>query len=172
VKLPIFFFHVWLPKAHVEAPVGGSIILAGVLLKLGGYGIYRFSFLLKYWIILYREILLGFRIVGGLVIRLLCLRQIDLKMLIAYSSVSHISLVIGGLISIYIWGINGILAMMIAHGFCSSGLFCLRNIIYERFFSRRLIYLGGMGYLRIGLIFLMFFFMYYKYGGSFVYRIF
>lgn len=101
--------------------------------------------------------LMGFRIFGGLIVRFFCLRQVDLKMLIAYSSVSHISMVIGGLVSNYLWGITGILAIIVAHGFCSSGLFCLSNILYERVFSRRMIYLGGIGYIGGGMIIFLFF---------------
>jgi len=112
--------------------------------------------------------LMGFRIFGGLIVRFFCLRQVDLKMLIAYSSVSHISMVIGGLVSNYLWGITGILAIIVAHGFCSSGLFCLSNILYERVFSRRMIYLGGIGYIGGGMIIFLFFFVYYQYGGAFV----
>lgn len=135
VKFPIVYFHYWLPKAHVEAPVGGSIILAGVLLKLGGYGILRL-FPLVYIKTNYSRLLMRLTIVGCRFIRILCLRQIDLKCLIAYSSVVHIGLTLGGILRIRIWGINGRYLLIIAHGLSSSGLFSISNIFYERIGSR------------------------------------
>merc|ERR1711988_2083329 len=97
VKFPIFLFHQWLPKAHVEAPVGGSIILAGILLKLGGYGIIRILFLLKTVSVFYFIVL--FSLFGGRLLRVVCLINRDIKVLIAYSSVVHISLIISNLFS-------------------------------------------------------------------------
>lgn len=144
VKIPMFLVHLWLPKAHVEAPVSGSIILAGVLLKLGGYGLIRvFSVIVNislklniFWIIL--------RLVGGFLVSLVCLRQIDLKALVAYSSVAHIRFVIGGLIVLISWGWGFSYSLIIAHGLCSSGLFYLVNLTYERLGRRSLLINKGI----------------------------
>lgn len=97
VKLPAFYVHLWLPKAHVEAPVSGSMILAGVLLKLGCYGIIRLMMFFEGIVIILRRMLLSLGLLGGLAVRAICLRQVDLKALIAYSSVSHMGLALGGL---------------------------------------------------------------------------
>lgn len=144
VKLPIYVFHLWLPKAHVEAPVAGSIILAGVLLKLGGYGLIRLLPMFQKMRIFYSWLWVSLSLWGGVVVSLLCLRQVDMKALIAYSSVVHISLVLCGLIIFRFWGFIGSVVVMVGHGLCSSGLFCLANIVYERLGRRSLLIRKGL----------------------------
>ena len=144
VKLPAFYVHLWLPKAHVEAPVAGSMILAGVLLKLGCYGIMRLIGFFQGQVPFLIRILVSLGLLGGLAVRLICLRQVDLKSLIAYSSVRHIGLVLGGLGRWGLWGYRSCLYTCIAHGLCSSGLFFLSGVIYERTGSRRILINKGM----------------------------
>nr|YP_010311874.1 NADH dehydrogenase subunit 4 [Grypocephalus pallipectus]UNA71182.1 NADH dehydrogenase subunit 4 [Grypocephalus pallipectus]UPL65774.1 NADH dehydrogenase subunit 4 [Grypocephalus pallipectus] len=137
VKMPMVFVHFWLPKAHVEAPVSGSMILAGILLKLGGYGLYRVILFLKFIEFNYFWIIVS--LFGGFMVGLLCLSQVDIKSMIAYSSVAHMGLVISGIMTFNIFGLEGSLILMVGHGLCSSGLFALANIIYERSHSRSLL---------------------------------
>lgn len=130
-------FHIWLPKAHVEAPVGGSIILARVLLKLGLYGFYRILFFFSFLPNFYLTFYFVFSLCGGLFSSFICLTQCDLKVLIAYSSVSHIGVSISSLITLSRYGEMGIYSMALSHGFCSSGLFYLSYINYRRVGRRR-----------------------------------
>nr|QIV24570.1 NADH dehydrogenase subunit 4 [Phaolus metallicus] len=144
IKIPMFFVHLWLPKAHVEAPVAGSMILAGVMLKLGGYGLLR---VMKIYLELGLKLnifVLVISLVGGFFVSLICVRQSDIKSLIAYSSVAHMGLALAGIMTLNFWGLSGSVVMMIAHGLCSSGLFCLANISYERVGSRSLYLSKGL----------------------------
>nr|WNV61877.1 NADH dehydrogenase subunit 4 [Nidirana daunchina] len=143
VKLPMYCLHLWLPKAHVEAPIAGSMVLAGTLLKLGGYGILRTSPLLQEETLNQTLFIVLVAILGVLATALLCLRQTDLKSLIAMSSVSHMNLVVAAALICTPWSYSGAMAMMIAHGLTSSALFCLANTSYERTNNRTMILLRG-----------------------------
>nr|QJQ27733.1 NADH dehydrogenase subunit 4 [Catocala electa] len=144
VKMPMYFVHLWLPKAHVEAPVSGSMILAGIMLKLGGYGLLRLMIILQQINLKLNYFSIVISLVGGFYISLKCFCQVDIKSLIAYSSVAHMSMVISGVMIMNYWGFLGSYIMMIGHGLCSSGMFCLANISYERLHSRSLYINKGM----------------------------
>nr|YP_010417838.1 NADH dehydrogenase subunit 4 [Precis tugela]USF17997.1 NADH dehydrogenase subunit 4 [Precis tugela] len=144
VKMPMYFTHLWLPKAHVEAPVSGSMILAAIMLKLGGYGLLRVLVILQKINLKMSFVWIIISLIGGLYISLKCFCQIDMKSLIAYSSVAHMSMVIGGIMTMNYWGFMGAYILMIGHGLCSSGMFCLSNINYERLGSRSLFLNKGM----------------------------
>jgi NADH-ubiquinone oxidoreductase chain 4 len=140
VKFPIFFLHLWLPKAHVEAPVIGSIILAAILLKIGGYGLQRFHFLLSKPFSLYVSL---FSLLGGLLVSIICLQLKDIKIIVAYSSIRHIAVVIPSYLVMCVSTQNSGLLIMVAHALASSGLFAAANVIYEKTHSRNKILQRG-----------------------------
>nr|AGN71175.1 NADH dehydrogenase subunit 4 [Eleutherodactylus atkinsi] len=143
IKMPLYGLHLWLPKAHVEAPVAGSMILAGTLLKLGGYGIIRISLFMGDSILMSSSPLIVYSMMGVILSAILCSRQTDLKSLIAFSSVSHMGLVIAASMIKTEWSIMGAMILMISHGLTSSALFCIANTSYERTHTRTLTLLQG-----------------------------
>nr|QOD98077.1 NADH dehydrogenase subunit 4 [Chionis minor] len=144
VKAPLYGLHLWLPKAHVEAPIAGSMLLAALLLKLGGYGIMRLTMLMGPLSNSLHYPFLTLALWGALMTSSICLRQTDLKSLIAYSSVSHMGLVIAASMIQTHWSFSGAMILMISHGLTSSMLFCLANTNYERTHSRILFLARGM----------------------------
>jgi len=145
IKIPMMPFHLWLPEAHVEAPTAGSVLLAGVLLKLGSYGFIRFLIFLWPFLCLYYLLIIYILATLSVIFSsLITLRQIDIKKIIAYSSIVHMNFSLLGLFSFSISGLIGGLIATLSHGFISSGLFLSVGVLYERYHSRLLKYYGGL----------------------------
>ncbi len=145
VKVPLFPFHTWLPLAHTEAPTAGSVILAGVLLKLGTYGFYRFAIpLAPQAFFEYAPAIAVLAIIGIIYAGLICWVQTDIKKLVAYSSVSHLGFCILGLAALNVTGLSGSILYMLSHGFSTGGLFLMIGFMYERYHTRDMNTVGGL----------------------------
>jgi NADH-quinone oxidoreductase subunit M len=137
VKVPMFPFHTWLPDAHVQAPTSGSVILAGVLLKLGAYGFIRLSLpFFEYASIYFQPMIFALSCVAIVYTSIVALRQLDMKKMIAYSSVAHMGFVTIGIFTLTQDGINGAYFQMISHGIVSAALFLIVGVVYERHHTR------------------------------------
>nr|AEK66757.1 NADH dehydrogenase subunit 4 [Ferrocalamus rimosivaginus]AEX98089.1 NADH dehydrogenase subunit 4 [Ferrocalamus rimosivaginus] len=145
VKVPMVPVHIWLPEAHVEAPTAGSVILAGILLKLGTYGFLRFSIpMFPEATLCFTPFIYTLSAIAIIYTSLTTLRQIDLKKIIAYSSVAHMNLVTIGMFSPNIQGIGGSILLMLSHGLVSSALFLCVGVLYDRHKTRLVRYYGGL----------------------------
>ena len=147
VKVPMLPFHVWLPEAHVEAPTAGSVLLAGILLKLGSYGMIRFLVPLFPKASLYfTPYVLVLCLISIIYASLTAIRQTDLKRIIAYASVAHMNFIVLGIFSLTVQGLEGSIIQMISHGLVSSGLFFSIGCLYDRYHTRFIDYYGGLAH--------------------------
>nr|YP_010121804.1 NADH dehydrogenase subunit 4 [Callista chinensis]QRE83911.1 NADH dehydrogenase subunit 4 [Callista chinensis] len=144
VKLPVYFFHGWLPKAHVEAPLSGSMILAGVLLKFGAYGIIRIFWMTQLPMTEVMVMVLAFGVWGGVMSSCVCICQSDLKSLIAYSSIGHMAVSLGGILTMYSLGKTAAVCVLFAHGLCSPCLFALAASVYDVVGTRNVVLSKGI----------------------------
>nr|YP_009050519.1 NADH dehydrogenase subunit 4 [Sargassum fusiforme]AIG23786.1 NADH dehydrogenase subunit 4 [Sargassum fusiforme]QJC59493.1 NADH dehydrogenase subunit 4 [Sargassum fusiforme] len=144
-KVPMLPVHIWLPEAHVEAPTAGSVILAGILLKLGSYGFLRFSLgLFPQACLYFTPFVFSLSVLGIVYTSLTAIRQTDLKRLIAYTSVAHMNLVMVGLFSGTVIGVEAAILQSLSHGFVSSALFLIIGVLYDRWHTRGVNYYGGL----------------------------
>jgi len=158
-KVPMVPMHIWLPEAHVEAPTAGSVILAGVLLKLGTYGIIRFSFpLFPEASFYFTPLVYSIAVIGVIYTSFTAIRQTDFKRIIAYTSVAHMNLVIVGIFSFNSIGLEGAILQSLSHGFVASALFLLIGVVYERHHTRMVKYYGGLVHVMPVYIFIFLFF--------------
>jgi proton-translocating NADH-quinone oxidoreductase chain M len=144
-KIPMFPFHIWLPEAHVEAPTVGSVILASLLLKLGGFGFLRYSaplFTAANWVL--AGVIYLFALLGVLYASMITIRQMDLKRIIAYSSVAHMNLAVLGIFAFTQQGLDGAVYLMLGHGLVSGALFICIGVLYDRYHTRLLHYYNGL----------------------------
>jgi NADH-quinone oxidoreductase subunit M len=145
VKVPMWPVHTWLPDAHVEAPTGGSVVLAAIMLKLGGYGFLRFSLPITPDASHYlAEMMIVLSLIAVVYIGLIALMQADMKKLIAYSSVAHMGFVTLGFFLFNAYGIEGAMVQMISHGFISGAMFLCVGVLYDRLHSRQIADYGGV----------------------------
>ena len=146
-KVPLLPAHIWLPEAHVEAPTAGSVVLAGILLKLGSYGFLRFSLpLLPEASLFFTPFIFTLSILGVIYTSLTAIRQTDLKRIIAYTSVAHMNLVMIGIFSFNVVGLEGAILQSLSHGFVSSALFLIIGVVYDRHHTRMVKYYSGLAH--------------------------
>src|SRR5450756_2380027 len=145
IKVPLFPFHMWLPDAHVEAPTAGSVILAGVLLKMGTYGLVRFAFpLFPPAAAFFAPALALLAVIGIVYGALVAMVQPDLKKLVAYSSVSHMGFVVLGICALNVQGMQGAIYQMLNHGISTGGLFLIVGMLSDRRHTRQIAEFGGL----------------------------
>jgi proton-translocating NADH-quinone oxidoreductase chain M len=158
-KVPMIPVHLWLPEAHVEAPTAGSVILAGVLLKLGTYGFIRFSLpLFPYASFFFTPLVYTIAIIGIVYTSFTAIRQTDFKRIIAYTSIAHMNLVILGIFSFNVIGLEGAIMQSLSHGFVASALFLVIGVVYDRYRTRLVKYYGGLASVMPIYIFIFLFF--------------
>ena len=144
-KVPMIPVHIWLPEAHVEAPTAGSVILAGILLKLGTYGFIRFSFpLFSEACFYFSPLVYSISAIGVIYTSFTAIRQTDFKRIIAYTSVAHMNLVLIGMFSFNNIGLEGAILQSLSHGFVASALFVIIGVVYDRYHTRTVKYYGGL----------------------------